>query len=74
MILKKEIVVNLSLAIFYLNVLGNIISAIVQIAIKKWYLLFPQIIVSAFLFFPFQYILCFQNQISTVHTKQFQKI
>lgn len=51
MILKKEIVVNLSLAIFYLNVLGNIISAIVQIVIKKWYLLFPQIIVSAVLFF-----------------------
>lgn len=51
MILKKENIVNLSLAVFYFNVLGNIISAIVQIVIKKWYLLFPQIIVSAFLFF-----------------------
>lgn len=51
MLLKKDNVVDLSLAIFYLNVLGNIISAVVQIVIKKWYLLFPQIIVSAFLFF-----------------------
>lgn len=51
MILKKDNVVDLALGIFYLNVLGNIISAIVQIVIKKWYLLFPQMIVSAFLFF-----------------------
>ncbi|KQT16120.1 hypothetical protein ASG31_14210 [Chryseobacterium sp. Leaf404] len=51
MILKKDNVVDLALGIFYLNVLGNIISALVQIVIKKWYLLFPQMIISAFLFF-----------------------
>lgn len=51
MLLKKDNIVDLSLGIFYLNVLGNIISAVVQIVIKKWYLLFPQMIVSVFLFF-----------------------
>lgn len=51
MLLKKDNIVDLSLILFYINILGNIASSIVQIVIKKWYLLFPQIIISAFLFF-----------------------
>ncbi|MCW3170385.1 hypothetical protein OMO38_17800 [Chryseobacterium sp. 09-1422] len=51
MILKKDEIIDLSLAIFYLNIIGNFISAVVQIVIKKWYFLVPQIMVSAFLFF-----------------------
>ncbi|MGD1319322.1 hypothetical protein [Chryseobacterium sp. 2R14A] len=50
-ILKKDDVVDISLVLFYLNILGNIISSIVHVVIKKWYLLFPQILITAFLFF-----------------------
>jgi len=39
------------LILFYLNILGSTISSIVQVIIRKWYLLFPQLIVSGFLFF-----------------------
>lgn len=51
LLLKKDDVVDFSLILFYINILGNIASSIVQIVIKKWYLLFSQIIISAFLFF-----------------------
>lgn len=49
-ILKKDSIVDFALIIFYLNVLGNIISSIVQIVIRRWYLLFPQMIISFLLF------------------------
>jgi len=49
-ILKKDEIIDLSLIVFFINVLGNIISAIVQIVIKKWYFIFPQLIVTIFLF------------------------
>lgn len=49
-VLKKDLLIEISLALFFLNVLGNVISAIVQIAIKKWYFLFPQILITGFLF------------------------
>lgn len=51
LLLKKDDIVDFSLILFYINILGNIASSIVQIVIKKWYLLFPQIISSAFLLF-----------------------
>lgn len=51
MLLKKDDIVDFSLILFYINILGNIASSIVLIVIKKWYFLFPQIIISAFLFF-----------------------
>lgn len=50
-ILKNDNIIDIALIVFYVNILGNIISAIVQIYIKKWYFLIPQIIISAFLFF-----------------------
>ncbi|MBL4592214.1 MAG: hypothetical protein JKX68_00185 [Flavobacteriales bacterium] len=49
--LKNDSIIDLSLIIFFVNILGNLISAIVQIIIKKWYYLIPQILISAFLFF-----------------------
>lgn len=49
-ILKKDDLIDLFLIVFFINVLGNIISAIVQIVIKKWYFIFPQLIVTIFLF------------------------
>ena len=50
-IIKSDNIIDIALLIFFLNILGNIISSIVQISIKKWYLIFPQIIVSGFLYF-----------------------
>lgn len=44
-------IISYSLKIFLINVLGTIISVIVQIAMKKWYCILPQILVLAFLFF-----------------------
>lgn len=49
-LLKNDDVIDYSMVIFYINILGNLISSIVQIVIKKWYFIFPQIIVSAFVF------------------------
>lgn len=49
--LKSNDIIDCSFYLFLINMLGNIISSIVQIVIKKWYFIFPQIFVSAFLFF-----------------------
>ena len=43
-------IIDYSLNIFLINIIGSIISGIVQIINKKWYLIFPQIITSSFLF------------------------
>ena len=48
--LKSDTIIDISLIIFFVNILGNLISAIVQIVIKKWYFLIPQILISGFLF------------------------
>ena len=48
--LKSDNIIDISLIIFFINILGNIISAIVQIFIKKWYYLIPQILISGLLF------------------------
>jgi hypothetical protein len=50
-LLKSDDIIDFALIIFYVNILGNVISSIVQIAIKKWFFIFPQIIVSGLLFF-----------------------
>ena len=49
--LKNDSIIDISLIVFFINILGNLISAIVQIVIKKWYYLIPQILISSFLFF-----------------------
>ena len=48
--LKSDDIIDISLIIFFINILGNLISAIVQIFIKKWYYLIPQILISGLLF------------------------
>jgi hypothetical protein len=50
-VIRRDYIVDLSLLLFYTNIFGNIISSIVQIIIKKWYFLFPQILITIFLFF-----------------------
>ena len=47
---KSDLIIDISLNIFFINILGNLISAIVQIFIKKWYYLIPQILISGLLF------------------------
>jgi hypothetical protein len=49
--LKKDSIIDFALILFYLNILGNIISSVVQVAIKKWYFIFSQLLVSFLLFF-----------------------
>ncbi|MEM9676393.1 MAG: hypothetical protein AAF992_27625, partial [Bacteroidota bacterium] len=40
---KRDWIIDLSLIVFLLNLIGTIISAIVQIANRKWYFIFPQL-------------------------------
>lgn len=49
--LKKDDIIDFALLLLYLNIVGNLISSIVQIVSKKWYFIIPQILVSVFLFF-----------------------
>lgn len=48
--LKSDKIIDISLIAFFVNILGNVISAIVQIFIKKWYYLIPQIVISGLLY------------------------
>jgi hypothetical protein len=50
-LLKNEDIIDIALVFFFLNILGNIVSGIVQIYIKKWFLIIPQFFISSFLFF-----------------------
>lgn len=47
--LKSDDIIDVALILFYLNILGNIISVIVHISIKKWYLIIPQLLITSFL-------------------------
>jgi hypothetical protein len=49
MIFKNSDAVHYSGILFLINLLGNIISSIIQIVMKKWYDIFPQILASIFL-------------------------
>ena len=48
---RRDFLVDASLLLFYINILGSIISIVVQVIIRKWYLLFPQLIIGGFLFY-----------------------
>lgn len=50
LVFKRDFIIDFSLILFYLNILGSIISCVVQVFIKKWYLIFPQLIIAGFLF------------------------
>ncbi len=47
---KRDWIIDVSLIIFFLNTIGTIVSSIVQIVNRKWYLIFPQLGLAAFLF------------------------
>jgi hypothetical protein len=49
--LRRDWIVDLSLIVFYLNIIGTIISSVVQIVNGKWYFIFPQLGLAAFLFY-----------------------
>ncbi len=49
-ILKSDFLITAFLLTLYLNIAGNIVSSVVQIVIGKWFYLFPQLIISFFLY------------------------
>lgn len=49
--LKSDDIIDFSLLLFFLNILGNLISSIIQVVIRKWYFIIPQIGISIFLFY-----------------------
>ena len=52
-LLKKDEIIDIALVALLINIIGNIISSIIQIINKKWYLIFPQIIASIFIIYYF---------------------
>ena len=48
---KRDWIIDLSLIIFFVNIIGTIVSSIVQVVIRKWYFIFPQLGLAAFLFY-----------------------
>ena len=48
-LMKSDDIIDGALIIFYLNILANLVSSIVQIVIKKWYFIFPQLLASSIL-------------------------
>ena len=49
LMLQRDFLISLALVIFFLNVIGSLISSTVQIKIKRWYYIFPQLIVTVVL-------------------------
>lgn len=58
-VLQRDMIINIFLVLFLVNVLGNLISSVVQIFIGKWYYSLLQILVSCFLFFCVSWIFTF---------------
>jgi hypothetical protein len=48
---KRDWIIDLSLIVFFVNIIGTLISSIVQVVIPKWYFIFPQLGLAAFLFY-----------------------
>ncbi len=43
MLFKKNWIIDTSLTMFFINILGTIISSIVQIITRKWFYIIPQL-------------------------------
>ena len=56
---ESDIIINISLWIFLVNIIGILISGIVQIRNKKWYFIIPQILITGFLLFFVTFIFVF---------------
>ena len=50
-LVRRDWVIDLALIVFYVNILGTLASSIVQVIIRRWYFIFPQIGIAAFLFY-----------------------
>jgi len=48
---KRDWIIDASLMVFFVNIIGTIISSVVQIIIRKWYFIFPQLGLAAFLYY-----------------------
>ena len=51
---KRDWIIDISLTIFFVNIIGTIVSSIVQIVIKKWFYIIPQIGITVFYFITHQ--------------------
>ncbi|HEX8548006.1 MAG TPA: hypothetical protein VF691_13680 [Cytophagaceae bacterium] len=50
-VFKRDWIIDLALIVLYLSIILTIISSIVQLVNRKWYFIFPQLGVAAFLFY-----------------------
>jgi hypothetical protein len=50
-VFKRDWIIDLSLAVFFLNIIGTIISSVVNIINHKWYYIIPQLGLATFLFY-----------------------
>jgi hypothetical protein len=50
-LLRRDWLVEASLVVFSLNVIGTLVSSVVQVVIRKWYFIFPQLLITAVLFY-----------------------
>lgn len=50
-LLRRDWIIDFSLVVFFVNLVGTIVSSIVQIVIRKWYFIFLQLGMAAFLLF-----------------------
>jgi len=48
---RRDWIINLSLIVFFMNIIGTIISSIIQIVKDKWYFIIPQLGLVTLLFF-----------------------
>jgi len=48
---RRDWIIDFSLIVFFINIIGTIISSIVQIVIRKWYFIIPQLGIATFLFY-----------------------
>ena len=51
LLFRRDWIIDFSLVVFFLNIIGTIISSIIQIVKHKWYFIFPQLGLVAFLFY-----------------------
>jgi len=50
-LVRRDWIIDLSLIVFFLNIIGTIISSVVQIVKGKWYFIIPQLGLAMLLFF-----------------------
>ena len=50
-LLRRDLIIDFSLIVFFLNVIGTFISSIFQIINRKWYFIIPQLGITGFLLF-----------------------